>query len=121
MPELDSTLQYGALGLLGLVVAAVCAAGLIIARAVVAAVTRQSAALERGEERQSAALERIAETTARLEVLAQAGACRYPGRGGPPPGFSHEPPTRPDNVRPISSLGTMSGGVPRPRMPSSGQ
>lgn len=113
-------IQYGALGLLGLVLVSICAGGLLVARAVVAAVGRASSALERGEERQTVALDRIAESVARLEVLSAAGACRYPGRGGGGGFPTREAPTRPDNVRPIyQSPQENTGG--RSRLPSSSQ
>lgn len=107
-----AAIQYGALGLLGLVLVAICAGGMLIARAVVSAVGRAAGALERGEERQTVALDRIAESVARLEVLSQAGACRYPGRGGGGAYPTGEAPTRPDRVRPILPVAAKIAGTP---------
>lgn len=114
-----TAIQYGALGLLGLVVVAMCVGGLLVARAVVAGVDRAAGALERGEERQTDALDRIAESTARLEVLASAGACRYPGRGGGGAFPTREAPTRPDRVRPILPEHAEGSGAMRSQLPSS--
>jgi hypothetical protein len=101
VPAFGDVIQYGALGLLGVVILTGCAGLLWVARAVVAAV-----------ERQSEALERVATTLSEVRTLAAAGACRYPG---PRPAWPPESPTRPDRVRPkMRSAADGDGAPPRP-------